>query len=1180
MALRKKTLIIVSITTFSLIMILYAASRITLLGSFTELENQFVRRDVGRATSALTGELDALDAVLFDWAAWDDTYRFIKDGNEAYIESNFVDETFTSIRLNLVLLVNPSGQIVFGKGFDLHNEEEVPVPQSIQDQIIAGGLLLHHPDTEGSLTGLLLLPEGDMLVASRPILTSAEEGPIRGTMVMGRYLDSAEIERLAEITHLSLTIRRFDDAQMPPDFQAADSSWSASSSERAPVFVQPLSAQSTAGYALLEDIYGKPSLVLRVDTPREIYRQGQASALYFMSALLVVSLVFGWATMLLLERVVLSRLIRLIANVRSIGASGDLSARIAMTGKDELSDLADEINVMLAELEQSRSDLQESEERYRLLFHSGNDIILVSRMTNEGLPDKLIEVNDVACRRLDYTRKELLRLSFLDIADPEDQGEFPALGKKLSTEKQVIFEAAGIAKNGDRISVEVNAHLFDLSGQPAVLSIARDIAERKRAEQVLKRRNRELATLYEAAMAISSDLSLDAVLQTVAKQMTRAFNSSGCALSLCHQEQNLIETLVDYSTSWPDETELPGTTYDLNDYPATRHVLETGQTLLIQHNDPTADEAELALMKEWRAFTLLMLPLIVRDRVVGLVELIDDVETRDYTPEEIRLAESLAAQAAVAIENARLYKRAQQEITERQWVEEVLRESEQRFRDVANTTGDWIWEVEAEGRYTYISPVAEQVLGYTPAEMLGRHYTDLLHHSEESEAGIHTPFLRKEPFLGFTSSHMHRDGHEVILETSGLPLTDTEGNLLGYRGVHRDITAERRLSERLRAIQTVGKELVLSGDRQKVAEAVVDAARLLLRCQRCALWQADKGGEVLTQLTVKAGGREGNITTLPVDGEESITQAVAQSGEPVYLPDVREAPRYVEAGTEMRSVLCVPLEVEEQVIGVLNVESEKVDAFDEDDQRLLSTLADQAALALENARLYEAVTQQREQLRALAMRLAEAEEAERQRLARELHDQVGQNLTALGLNLNIVRSQIPDEMLDVHEVIHSRMDDSLKLVMQMTERIRGVMADLRPPVLEDYGLVSALRWYAAQFSSRVGITVTVPSEESIPRLATSVENGLFRIAQEALTNVAKHAQATRATVTVDMDGGAVRMIVADDGVGFDPARAAEPDGRRGWGLLTMAERAEAVGGHFRVESGPQQGTRVVVEVAQ
>ncbi|HEX73788.1 MAG TPA: PAS domain S-box protein [Dehalococcoidia bacterium] len=231
----------------------------------------------------------------------------------------------------------------------------------------------------------------------------------------------------------------------------------------------------------------------------------------------------------------------------------------------------------------------------------------------------------------------------------------------------------------------------------------------------------------------------------------------------------------------------------------------------------------------------------------------------------------------------------------------------------------------------------------------------------------------------------------------------------------------------------------------------------------------------------------------------------------------------------------------------------------------------------ERKRTEEALQQYTERLRALAAQLAELTEAERWRLARELHDQVGQNLTALGINLNIVQTQLPKEVTDL---LRSRLEDSLTLVEQTAERIRDVMADLRPPVLDDYGLVAALHWYGDQFARRTNIAVAVEGKEPVPRLDTRVENNLFRIVQEALTNVAKHAEATLVTVTVEVDNGTLRLVVADDGIGFDAVHLPAPDGCQHFGLLIMSERAEAVGGVFRIESCPGSGTKFIVEVTR
>jgi signal transduction histidine kinase len=215
-----------------------------------------------------------------------------------------------------------------------------------------------------------------------------------------------------------------------------------------------------------------------------------------------------------------------------------------------------------------------------------------------------------------------------------------------------------------------------------------EIAERRRSERLLERRNRELTTLFEATRAISSDLSLDVVLQTVAEQMTTALRLQGCTLSLWNREQNLIETLADYWT-WSGKTAATGVTYNLGHYPATRRVLEENEPMVIYAGDPAADEAELALLNEQGVHTLLMLPWIARDQVMGLVELSDSLEMRDYTPEEIRLAQNLAAQAAVAVENARLYEQAHLEITERKRAEEALKDERASLaRRVAERTAE------------------------------------------------------------------------------------------------------------------------------------------------------------------------------------------------------------------------------------------------------------------------------------------------------------------------------------------------------------------------------------------------------------------------------------------------------------------------------------------------------------
>lgn len=216
-----------------------------------------------------------------------------------------------------------------------------------------------------------------------------------------------------------------------------------------------------------------------------------------------------------------------------------------------------------------------------------------------------------------------------------------------------------------------------------------------------------------------------------------------------------------------------------------------------------------------------------------------------------------------------------------------------------------------------------------------------------------------------------------------------------------------------------------------------------------------------------------------------------------------------------------------------------------------------------------------EQMRSLTRRLSEVEETERRNINRELHDRVGPSLVALKLNFHLARSRLPPEL---QKTIGAQIDDAQKVLETTVAQLRNVMADLRPPALDDYGLLAALRTYAEPYSARLGIPVNVLGIDISSRLSLTAETTLFRIAQEALNNIAKHAQAKRVEITVQATASHVILLVSDDGTGFDPGR---PDPQRSsWGLKTMRERAQAIGADLRIESAPGSGTRILVKAAR
>lgn len=215
-----------------------------------------------------------------------------------------------------------------------------------------------------------------------------------------------------------------------------------------------------------------------------------------------------------------------------------------------------------------------------------------------------------------------------------------------------------------------------------------------------------------------------------------------------------------------------------------------------------------------------------------------------------------------------------------------------------------------------------------------------------------------------------------------------------------------------------------------------------------------------------------------------------------------------------------------------------------------------------------------ERIRDMMARLISAQELERRRLSDDLHDLIGQSLTALGLELAALRGQLSTEMAGRAA---PRFDAMAGLLDHTIESIRGVMTELRPPALEEYGLIPALHWYADVFRQRTGMKVRTNAQQESVRLSRDAELALFRVVQEALTNAAKHSGGTSVDVSVAEQDGTVRVVIHDDGRGFVDPVGARSAARGGWGLPTMRERAEAHGGSLRVEF-PGCGTRVVVEV--
>ena len=685
MTLRNQTLTRIGLTIVGLIVVLYAASRTILMRGFDTLEQDYIRQDVGRVRSALLGKLDDLEIIVADWAPWDDTYEFVQDGNAEYIDSNLMGDTFTNFGINTMLFVDDSGQLVYGQNFDLYNEEKVPVPSSMYEYIVGDDLLTRHTVTESVATGIVLLPEGPMLVSSQPILTNDSEGPIRGAMMMGLYLDDDVVDKLAKTTYLSLTLQ-LDGQEMPPDFQTARSALTDDES----IFIQILEPETAqdietiAGYTLLQDIHGEPAFVMRVDTPRDIYEQGRTSVSYFAISLLAVGLVFTLVTLLLLESQVLSRLARISKDVGNISVSGDRAGRVPVTGQDELSSLASEINGMLTALQQSDVQL---EERNRELARRTRYLEATAEVAQNAAavldPQELLSrVVALISERFGFYHTAIFLLdpdgewAVLQAASSRGGQRLLARGFRLLVGQQgIVGYVTGRGEPRVALNVGADAAYFDTPELPDTRSemawplrargeiIGALDVQSKKAKAFTEEDVAVLHTLADQIAMALSNARLVQQLQNSLERQQRVFGelSRRAWTDALHEQPNL-----GYRYFQGDVVPLTGPPKSEASMPEAN-----AQGANAQGADAQGADGETEYVEPAPELPEIALPLKVRENVIGTINVHKSGETGDWTPDEVSLLETLTDQLGVALEGARLYQEAQHRATRERLVGEV-----------------------------------------------------------------------------------------------------------------------------------------------------------------------------------------------------------------------------------------------------------------------------------------------------------------------------------------------------------------------------------------------------------------------------------------------------------------------------------------------------------------------------
>jgi sensor domain CHASE-containing protein len=471
---RRTALAILAMCTVAVVVAYFAVQSILANHSRT-LERERAARDLEQASNVLSQEIATVETAVGVWAPSDDTYGFMQDGNADYIASNLNTSTLVNLRVDFVVYVDSAGQVFYSKAVDASSGTEVPMPSGLEQFVTGEDLLARHPSETSSVAGVMFLPGQLALVASQPILTSQREGPIAGSLVMARYLDSQEVQKLSEDAGLSLGLYRVDDPDMPEDFQVAR----AALSEEQTSLVRVLDGNTIAAYTLVSEVHGSPAFVLGMDEPRDIYAQGQRTArniLYLLlgfSALFSVLLVFG------IDTLVMSRWRRLTSRIAAVSKSSSLSERVSVGGRDEVAAVAEAVNSTLASRERSSRDWLQSEARNRALVEAIPDLVFsidkAGNISNVRRPQKAAS----AAGNHDGqhgTPDEIIDL----IPTHIQQMAMPHVDKALESRQTQMFEFQ-VSVDG---SVSYHEARVLANGDCDAMVIVRDVTDQRMAEEV------------------------------------------------------------------------------------------------------------------------------------------------------------------------------------------------------------------------------------------------------------------------------------------------------------------------------------------------------------------------------------------------------------------------------------------------------------------------------------------------------------------------------------------------------------------------------------------------------------------------------------------------------------------------------------------------------------------------
>lgn len=773
-------------------------------------------------------------------------------------------------------------------------------------------------------------------------------------------------------------------------------------------------------------------------------------------------------------------------------------------------------------------EVKKSEEKYRRLVETSNDMIFTV-----DLKGNFLFTNKALEKHLGYSDKEIRKINGFELVHPQDlkivKEQFAQLVEGKSVDN---MEYRYKAKPGHYVHILNNASpIFDSQGNVvATLGIARDITEHKRADEALKESEEKFRNLFENAN--------DAIF--LANPKTGIIvDSNKHAERLLNRPREEIIGLHQSKLHPPDKEKYYKEMF-------RRHGEKGGSVNF---------EAEV----------------IGKDGAVVPVYINAGV---------IKIAGKKVIQGIF------------RDITELKKADEALKESQKFLDEIIDHIPDPVFIKNRKHQWILLNKAIGEMLGYPREKMLGRTDYDFF---PKKQADF---FWKKDQEMFKTGKIVDipeepitdAKGNVHWLHTKKAPLRDSSGKITTLVGIIRDITDQKKAVEALRKSKDLTTILEISyktsqiHDLDKMLQLTCEETAKALGIDRCSISLVDeeeKEGEVRAvyvknQPHPQILGRKFSVTDFRqilkiYRGKEKFFHAPVVDKAKIS----RKEKDYFKA-EGVKSFVTVAIDAGKKLLGIFVVSSmEKEKVFAESEIAFVQTLASHLAVAVQNIKLMDLVKEQAENLRTLAQRVVSAQEEERKRIAQELHDEIGQILTVMKLNMEMSRREIPSEYTRVID----RIKDSEDLVRETLNEVRNLTANLRPTELDDFGLIPTLNSYVENFYRRTNIQVVLKAENYRGMIPADVEMVLYRITQEALTNVAKHAKAAHVSIILEKKNNYALLTVKDDGIGFDAEGVMKQQkARKGFGLFNIKERVKLLNGSFSITSKPKKGTRLQVRI--